>query len=165
MKKTSVYICCLFFSHVVAAQVQSSAYEMMLKSLLQHSVPEIGVREAVKDSTGVVFLDAREPREYEISHLKDAVHVGYDHFDLRKVAGIPKNKRVVVYCSVGYRSEKIGEKLRAAGFDKVSNLYGGIFEWVNEGNPVYNAGGATEKVHAYSRAWGIWLKRGKKVYK
>ncbi|MEL6718853.1 MAG: rhodanese-like domain-containing protein, partial [Bacteroidota bacterium] len=68
------------------------------------------------------------------------------------------------YCSVGYRSEKISEQLLEAGFKDVSNLYGGIFEWKNQDHEVVDEKGATEKVHAYDRVWGFWLKEGKKVY-
>jgi 3-mercaptopyruvate sulfurtransferase SseA len=71
-----------------------------------------------------------------------------------------------VYCSVGYRSEKVSEQLRQAGYQTVYNLYGGIFEWKNQGHPVVNAEGEpTERVHAYNRSWGVWLKKGDKVYR
>jgi len=149
---------------IAATQVQSGAYQLMLKSLLSHTVPEIPVADVLKDSAEMVFLDAREPAEYAVSHLKNAIFVGYDNFDLRATDGIPKDQRLVVYCSVGYRSEKITEKLKTAGFTNVSNLYGGIFEWVNQEQAVYDAKGRTNRVHAYSRVWGIWLKKGKKVY-
>jgi len=58
----------------------------------------------------------------------------------------------------------VSEKLLSAGYQHVSNLYGGIFEWVNQGNPLYNENGPTSKVHAYSRTWGVWLNKGEKVY-
>ena len=148
----------------VRGQVQSKAYRAMLKTLLQHSVPEIQVQEAARDTAGVLFLDAREPQEYAVSHLRGAVAVGYDHFDLKNLEGIPKDRRIVVYCSVGYRSEKIAEKLLAAGYTRVANLYGGIFEWANQGHPAFNDQGRTDEIHAYSRTWGVWLRKGKKVY-
>ena len=70
-----------------------------------------------------------------------------------------------MYCSVGYRSEKISEKLIAAGFTDVSNLYGGIFEWVNIGRPVYKASNQkTNRVHTYNKEWSKWLRTGIKVY-
>jgi rhodanese-related sulfurtransferase len=144
-------------------QVKSGAYRTMLKSLLSHSVPEITVEKA-KSTKQAVWLDAREPHEYTVSHLQNATYVGYDQFTLNNVPAIAKDTPIIVYCSVGYRSEKVAEKLIAAGFTHVQNLYGGIFEWVNEGQPVYDTGGATQKVHAYNRSWGIWLKKGKKVY-
>lgn len=146
------------------SQVKSNAFRLMLKSLLQHSVPEIGVQAAALDSKSIVFLDAREPNEFGVSHLKNAIPVGYDHFDLNTVAELDKKSRIVVYCSVGYRSEKIAEKLIANGFTNVANLYGGIFEWVNQDHSVYDQSGKTRKVHAYDRTWGLWLSKGEKVY-
>ncbi len=145
-------------------QVKSTPFRLMLNTLLQHSVPETGVRFAAEHFSELVFLDAREVREYAVSHLDGAIHVGYDHFDREKIAGLDRNSRIVVYCSVGYRSEKIAEKLLVDGFKNVSNLYGGIFEWVNQGHPVYSEKGKTRQVHAYDRTWGLWLNKGEKVY-
>jgi rhodanese-related sulfurtransferase len=148
------------------AQVRSGAYRAMLKTLLSHSVPEMTVKHAVDSSLRdrAVFLDAREPKEYAVSHIEGSTLVGFDHFDLQKVPSMPKDTPIVVYCSVGYRSEKVAEKLIKAGYTNVSNLYGGIFEWVNESQPVQDDKGETQRVHAYDRAWGVWLRKGKKVY-
>ena len=91
--------------------------------------------------------------------------VGYDHFQEYKLKDIPKDQPIVVYCSVGYRSERIGEKLQEMGFTQVYNLYGGIFDWKNRGMEVENMEGEpTEKVHTYNKKWGQWLLRGEKVY-
>ena len=138
----------------------------MLSTLLTHDVPEITVAAASQAADKAVFLDAREPAEYDVSHIAGAVPVGYDHFDLSEVKDIPKDQEIIVYCSVGYRSEKVSEQLLAAGYQKVTNLYGGIFEWKNQGHPVVNpAGEPTDEVHAYNRTWGMWLKKGAiKVY-
>ncbi len=77
---------------------------------------------------------------------------------------LDKDKPVVVYCSVGYRSEKIAEKLEKEGFTQVYNLYGGIFEWVNQDNPVYNEKGKTNNIHPYSWLVGPMAKQGKQDY-
>lgn len=147
------------------AAVQSNSFGLMLKTLLSHTVPEVAVPEAAAKPDNTVFLDARERKEYEVSHLAGARFVGYDHFSLDTVADLPKTTPIVVYCAVGYRSEKISEQLITAGFENVSNLYGGIFEWKNQGHTVVSpAGDTTDKVHAYNRTWGIWLNNGEKVY-
>jgi hypothetical protein len=94
--------------------------------------------------------------------------VGYKDFELSRLERIDKNSPIVVYCSVGYRSEKVAEKLLAAGYPHAANLYGGIFEWVNRKQPLVNLEGhPTEYVHAYSKMWGTWLqvKKKRKVYK
>ncbi|NJL77614.1 MAG: rhodanese-like domain-containing protein [Saprospiraceae bacterium] len=136
----------------------------MLKNLLSHTVSELTVAEAKAVQGKAIFLDAREWKEYEVSHIANAKYVGYDSFDLKTVQHLPKDQPIVVYCSVGYRSEKVAEQLKSAGYQQVTNLYGGIFEWRNQGNGVVNQTGSTEKVHAYNRAWGVWLKKGEKVY-
>lgn len=165
-KKVLVGISLFLLPLTSYGQVKSKAFCVMLNGFLDHSVPEIGIQEAARDSSLLVFLDAREPREYAVSHIAGAVSVGYDHFGLENLPiGLPKDRRIVVYCSVGYRSEKVTEKLQKAGFTNVANLYGGIFEWVNQGFPVVSESGPTQNVHAYNRSWGIWLKKGKRVYK
>lgn len=143
--------------------VGNPEYAQRLDGLLSHSVPEISVDEASRRDS-VVYLDARSLEEFAVSRIPGAYWVGFDDFSLDRVSAVPRHHPVVVYCSVGYRSEKITEDLRAAGFREVSNLYGGIFEWVNQGLPVEDRLGPTMKVHAYNRAWGRWLLRGDKVY-
>lgn len=145
-------------------RVGSKAYAQTLRTLLSHSVAELGVLQA--DSVeGAVFLDARAPAEFAVSRILGARHIGYERFDLARVADIPRERPLVVYCSVGYRSEKIAEQLAAAGFTRVYNLYGGIFEWANEGKTLVDSQGApTRRVHGYSRTWGIWLREGEAVY-
>jgi rhodanese-related sulfurtransferase len=172
MRQKQVFlILVLVFFHAfgLTGQSMSSGYRLMLKGLLSRSVPELTVEdlsERLTDHTTVyTILDAREPKETAVSTLNNAQPVGFDHFDLNSVAHLDKSQPIVVYCSVGYRSEKVTEKLIAAGFKEVYNLYGGIFEWVNQGHEVVDALGApTKRVHAYSRTWGVWLKKGKKVY-
>lgn len=169
MKKLFLFITISFFVSSCAAQkVQSGAYNTMLKSMLKNDVPELTVQQAdsiKKANPKVVFIDTREKKEYNVSHLKNAVWVGYDDFELARVAAIDKDTKIIAYCSVGARSEDVTRKLLEAGYKDVSNMYGSIFEWVNEGKPVYNTEGEeTMKVHAYSKSWGVWLKKGEKVF-
>lgn len=149
----------------VFSQTQSKAYDLMLSTLLSHTVNEIYVEDINETDTNLIFLDAREKKEFEVSHIKNAYWVGYNDFNFKRLNHLPKDKKIIVYCSVGYRSEKIAERLKKKGFKNVYNLYGGIFEWVNQGKPVYDASGkVTQNVHAYDYTWGIWLSKGNKIY-
>ena len=145
------------------AQKNAETFDGMLKGLLDYSVPYVTVEE-LKELDKPILLDAREKKEYEISHIDGAQWVGYNTFSSKRVAELDKHDTIVIYCSVGYRSEKVGEKLQALGFSNVYNLYGSIFQWVNEGNPVVNDKGETEEVHAFDKDWGKWLLKGTKVY-
>lgn len=141
---------------------QSMSYKILLSTLYSNDFPVIKPTE-VKNGE-YIFLDTRELKEYKISHIKNALHVGYTEFDLQSIEEVSKDAPIILYCSIGVRSQEIGEQLKSAGYTRIYNLYGGIFQWVNEGFPVYNEQGKTNNVHAYSKMWGIWLNKGEKVY-
>ena len=141
--------------------------KQLLKQYNDNGVPYISVDELASSKTNVLLLDTREPKEYNVSHLKDAICVGYDYFDLEKFEKEHPNKdqEIVVYCSLGIRSETIGENLKDAGYTNIKNLYGGIFEWKNNNRDVFNSNKiVTDSVHTFSETWSKWLKRGIKVY-
>jgi len=152
----------LSLSAAAQGAVESTSYQLMLKTLLSHTVPEVNVDD-VKEEGDVILLDAREKAEFELSHIEGAVWVGYDDFKMARVKDIAKDKKVIVYCSVGYRSEKICEQLIDAGFKDAWNLYGGIFEWGNQDMPVVNESGDQDKIHPYDNVWGLWLDKQKRA--
>lgn len=140
-------------------------FDEKMQSLYKNTVPLIKSDSLEGRLDQVVLLDTRAPEEYKISHLTGARLIDYDNFDMKMVKDIPKDEEVIVYCSVGYRSERIGEKLQKAGFTNVKNLYGGIFGWKNEGNTVVGSNEQpTDSVHTYNKSWGQWLFNGIKVY-
>jgi rhodanese-related sulfurtransferase len=133
------------------------------------SIPYISVEELrmAQINEEVIILDSREYSEFNISKIDGAVYVGFSEFSTEElIKEIPlTDKMVVVYCSLGIRSEEIGEKLKKSGYGNVRNLYGGIFEWKNKDYPIFDSkGNETDKVHPYSKAWGKWLLKGEKVY-
>ncbi|WP_109302475.1 rhodanese-like domain-containing protein [Aquimarina sp. AU474] len=141
----------------------------LLDQYNNESIPYISVDELTGEQGEAILLDARELEEYNISHLKSAMHIGYTHFDIKKIINQPqidKDTKIIVYCSLGIRSEDISEKLMQAGYTNVYNLYGGIFEWKNNDHPVINSKGeVTDNVHPCSKQWEKWLHKGKKIYK
>jgi rhodanese-related sulfurtransferase len=141
-------------------------YQQLLRTIYRHTVPTVPAADLARELRQPVpplLLDVRTPAEFRVSHLAGARFVNFDTIATEQFAGLSRTQPVVVY-SVGLRSERLGERLHALGFKQVRNLYGGLFEWVNEGNPVVNAAGATDAVHPYSTFWGSWLRRGRKAY-
>ncbi|MEO2129064.1 MAG: rhodanese homology domain-containing protein [Christiangramia sp.] len=140
----------------------------LLEKYNNQEVPYVSVQELKMMQTNqkVLVADAREKKEYDVSHLPQAEFIGYKEFSIEKFSQKFKNKSapIVVYCSIGIRSENIAEKIRKAGYSNVSNLYGGIFEWKNTGYDVFRNGKPTDSVHVFSKNWAKWLTNGKKVY-
>jgi len=106
----------------------------------------------------VVLLDIREPNEYAVSRIAGARNV-VPNASAAILNDVPKNARIVTYCSVGWRSSAYAERLREAGFTDVQNLDGSIFRWANEGRVVVDsAGQSVRRVHPFDRLWGRLLR-------
>ncbi len=112
-------------------------------------------RDAEKQPT---LLDVRTEAEFEVSHLQGAHRVDPDAPDIEALSIAP-DVTVVVYCSVGYRSAAIIERIQRAGARTVYNLEGGIFAWANQGRPVYRDDVPAELVHPYNTLWGHLLRK------
>ena len=104
-----------------------------------------------------LLLDVRTTEEWEISHLKGARRVEPNAAAEEAVPGLSKDKPIVTYCSVGYRSGEMATRLRAAGFTNVRNLEGSIFAWANEHRPLVHGNERATQVHPFNSLWGRLL--------
>ena len=157
----------VFCFGVSALSFSQKKLDKMLKQQNTESIPYISVNDLQNNTEDFILLDSREQKEYKTSHLENAICVGYDSFNLEKTQPKLQNKdsKIVVYCSLGIRSEDIAEKLKKAGYTNVYNLYGGIFEWKNNNLEVLNSKEQpTDSIHTFSKGWSKWLKKGIKVY-
>ncbi len=100
-----------------------------------------------------LLLDVRTKAEFDVSHLAGATRVE-PGVDISKLP-LPKDKPIITYCSVGYRSAALAKKLRDAGYTHVTNLEGSIFRWAHENRPLVHDGQPTDKVHPYNGVWGM----------
>jgi rhodanese-related sulfurtransferase len=116
------------------------------------------------DSAAYVLFDVRQPEEYQLSRIGNAIQIDPDlsatdfaNLHSQTVSG----KKIVFYCSVGYRSsqllQRVEEVALAAGAASLANLRGGIFRWYNQDLPI-EASGDSVQVHPYNRQWGKLLK-------
>lgn len=141
-------------------KVNHPLFALTLRLLLKHSVPELTVSDLASNYDRYQVIDARNAAEYKVSHLAEARH----WLGIEDLAKIRKDRPVLVYCSIGLRSEKTAQALQEQGY-KAYNLYGGIFEWVNREQRVYNEQGPTEAIHGYNALWSVLLRRGTVVFK
>ena len=123
----------------------------------QISTRELAEWLASKDRELPLLVDARTPEEFGVSHLSGARRAG----DVKEVLSMATNttRPVVVYCSVGYRSSALVERLQRAGFTQVFNLEGSIFAWANEERPLWRGTERVSVVHPFDAKWGQLLDR------
>ena len=97
--------------------------------------------------TAPLLWDIRRLDEFAVSHLPNARHVPPEtsNIDLKKLLR-EIEQPIVVYCSVGYRSAKMAQRLQTLGYTNVMNLNGAIFTWAAEGHSLRGS----NKVHPYN---------------
>ena len=104
-----------------------------------------------------LLIDVREPGEYAVSRLPGAEHAS-DNEALLALVENAGDRPVVVYCSLGVRSSRAARFLAANGHTNVANLDGSLFRWANEGRPLENASGPTDRAHPFNLWWGRYLR-------
>ena len=133
-----------------------------LKASIRKEFPKVrqlSIEEFRKRPLDDIFLvDVREKEEYEVSHLKSGVNLTQAENIIKEFQKSGK-QILVLYCSVGYRSSKMAQKIQQDIEKPVFSLEGSIFEWANQGLPVYKDSKQTDKVHPYNSFWGKLLKR------
>ena len=87
-------------------------------------------------SSQPLILDVRTPKEYKAGHLKDAILIPVQNL-IGRLSEITdyKNQEVLVYCATGNRSTVASKILNDAGFNNISNLRYGIYQWGKDKNP------------------------------
>ncbi|MDY6854369.1 MAG: rhodanese-like domain-containing protein [Thermodesulfobacteriota bacterium] len=90
-------------------------------------------REFMKDKTSndLMFLDVRQPKEYEEGHIAGARLIPLPELNSR-LHEIDPQKSTVVYCAIGGRSRIAAQLLAGRGFENVINLSGGFKAWNGE---------------------------------
>ncbi|MCR4394425.1 MAG: rhodanese-like domain-containing protein, partial [Dehalococcoidales bacterium] len=80
----------------------------------------------------LLILDVRDQEEWQEGHIPGSVHIYVGHLE-EKLSEIPRDKSIVVTCSIGHRSGLAASILQRDGFQRVFNLLGGITAWRNAG--------------------------------
>ena len=148
------------------ADARTPAWDRTLRLVRQAfpEVPQMSTQQLAAmrtDDTApdIVLLDARSATEFKVSHLPGAVLASNTRMALEALDASDPVRTVVVYCSVGYRSSQLAEKLRARGIENVFNLEGSLFQWANEGRPLYRGEERVYQAHPYDEEWGQLLDR------
>ena len=127
-----------------------------IEAEIARALPDVPQTEADAALAGdPLILDVRTEAEFAVSHLDGAVRIDPDASAADVLAAHPDaaGRPVLLYCSVGWRSSLLADRLRRAGLD-ARNLRGGVFRWRNEERPLVRDGTPTGDVHPYDETWG-----------
>jgi sodium/bile acid cotransporter 7 len=115
-------------------------------------VPGIRAEDAMAlvGSDDVVFVDVRERKEQEISMIPGAITESAYRADPGAYAG----RKVVTYCTIGFRSGMFAKELAESGVD-VHNLEGSLLAWTHARGPLASGGEPTRDLHVYGSRWNL----------
>lgn len=101
-------------------------------------IREVSVKDALAEqqSGNAVFLDVRDPHEYNIGKIPGAVTISRGNLEKGVEGQLPREKPVIVYCANGNRSAFAAETLEMMGYTDVRSLREGFSGWVAEGGAV-----------------------------
>lgn len=93
--------------------------------------------QALQDSgQSFLFLDCREPDEYELTSIPGTMLLPMSELRERvEELAAYRDSHIVVHCHHGRRSLSVTQALRQAGFSQVQSMSGGIDQWSLEIDP------------------------------
>lgn len=101
-------------------------------------------REYMESGEDYVMIDVRNNYESKVGHFEGAltpdVENFYDFPQWLNEADIPKDKKVLMYCTGGIRCEKFSVLMKQKGWDDVNQLHGGILKYAKEEDGKYYKG-------------------------
>jgi UPF0176 protein len=92
--------------------------------------------EALSNDPDVILVDTRNDYETDIGVFEGAVDPRIrkfsDFVDYVEKNGLPKDKKLFLYCTGGIRCEKAVPEVKRLGYDNVYQLQGGILKYIEE---------------------------------
>lgn len=89
----------------------------------------------LKTRDDILFIDVRTRGERSKRVIPDSQHVPLNSI-FKGTSNLPKDKAILLVCSVGGRSYTAGKILSSRGQHEVYNLSGGINAWYKAGLPI-----------------------------
>jgi rhodanese-related sulfurtransferase len=102
--------------------------------MVEEIEPDEVARRLSAGGAAPLLLDVREEDEVAAARIDPSVHIPMNEVPAR-LAEIPSEREIIVYCHHGSRSAMVAAFLEARGYPKVWNLSGGIDAWSKRVDP------------------------------
>lgn len=118
-------------------------------------VPDVTVSQYLQwrktQPRSIVLVDVRDDHERAISTIPGAISI----YQFKKKKDYYRNRKVIVYCTIGYRSSVFARTLMKADF-VAYNLKGSAIAWAHAGELFQTPQGEkTRRLHVYGKPWDL----------
>ncbi len=90
-----------------------------------------------------LVIDVRTQRERQQKRIAGSLSMPLNHL-VENIGKIPKDRSLLVYCAGGYRSSIAASLLQRNGYERVSEIAGGIVSWETANLPVQTGPGSVD---------------------
>ena len=104
------------------------------ESAMINEISATDLKQKLDAGEDLFILDVREPHEYDICNLDGATLIPLGELGTR-YQELDADKDIIVHCKMGGRSAQAVAFLQNNGFEKVTNLAGGITAWAQDVDP------------------------------
>jgi len=94
------------------------------------------VRDMQARNESVVYLDVREPNEWNLGRMPQAIHLPRGNLEGKVEGMIDRNQKVIVYCARGNRSALAALTMKQMGYQNVASMARGFLGWADIGGEV-----------------------------
>ncbi len=161
LKKKSILIILgiVVLAAISAIYVQQKGLYTFWGSNSVERIDSTSAQQLIEDKSPLI-IDARTIEEFETSHLEQAMR-----FEPSILNSMDKKQPILIYCTVGVRSNRLAKQLSDAGFREVYDMKDGIIGWANNAQPVIDSSNElTDRIHTYNKSVSPLLKKGTPVY-
>ena len=100
------------------------------KQQIEEVTPE-QVRDMQARNERVVYLDVREPNEWNLGRIPHAIHLPRGNLETKVEGIIDRKQKVVIYCARGNRSALAALTMKQMGYENVTSMARGFVGWAD----------------------------------
>ena len=127
------------FAFIAITSLSCNSQQQSKKSDDSGKITLLSPSEFKEKSVNQPIVDIRTPMEFQQGYIDGAKNINYfDSNFLKEMASYDKTKPLFLYCKSGNRTSMAAAKLKAAGFEQLFELQGGIINWVRNNEPIKN---------------------------
>lgn len=122
MKRLLLYVpIILLLMYLGYSQIETKGIETISTNELEEKLKN-------QDADNMVFVDVREPYEYEAGYIEGMVNMPLSTLDT-EYKKLPKDAEIILLCRSGKRSLQAAQLLETKGYSNLVSVDGGIQQW------------------------------------
>ena len=94
------------------------------------------VRDMIERKEKAVYLDVREPNEWNLGHIPGTVHLPRGNLESKVEGLIERDQKIVVICARGNRSALAALTMQQMGYEDVASMARGMSGWSDIGGEI-----------------------------